>query len=74
MFVNDMPDESCRKCGGMLKRCSLCAECRQATKHICVKCGSLTIDVLHVNCFYATESIQETRQALAPVNIGLVMA
>ena len=69
-----MPDESCRKCGGMLKKCALCAECRQVIQHICVKCGSLTMDILHTNCFYTIESIQEERQTLTPISIGLVMA
>ena len=70
-----MPDESCRKCGGILKKCSLCAECRKVTQHICVKCGSLTMDTLHINCFYSIESIGETRQSLIPMmNFELVIA
>ena len=70
-----MPDESCRKCGGTLKRCSLCAECRQATQHICVKCGSLTLDNLHTSCFYVIESVRESRQILTPMmNSGLAIA
>ncbi len=59
-----MPDESCRKCGGMLKRCSLCAECRRATQQICMECGSLTIYNLHTDCFCIIEATQETGQFL----------
>jgi len=62
-----MPDESCRKCGGILKRYSLCAECRKATQLICVKCGSLTMDTLHMNCFYNVDFVEESRQKLMPM-------
>ena len=70
-----MPDESCRKCGGILKRFSLCAECRQATQQICVKCGSLTMDTLHMNCFYNVGLEKGTGQLIMPMtSLELVMA
>ena len=60
-----MPDESCRKCGGMLAKCSLCAECKQLTQQICLKCGSQTHERFHTRCFYHIESIQITSELVA---------
>ncbi|MEM2160030.1 MAG: hypothetical protein QXN55_03645 [Candidatus Nitrosotenuis sp.] len=48
-----MPDESCRKCGGPLKKCTICAECRGAVAFICVHCGTRTIEQVHALCFMA---------------------
>ncbi|MGQ0376852.1 MAG: hypothetical protein ACT4OW_05040 [Nitrososphaerota archaeon] len=45
-----MPDESCRTCGGNLTKRTLCAECKQATSMICVKCGKQTLERSHENC------------------------
>ncbi len=59
-----MPDESCRTCGGILKKCSLCAECRKVTQQICVKCGLKTIEQLHSDCFDSIESIPQTHDFL----------
>lgn len=39
--------ESCRKCGGTLKKYSLCAICRQAMQHICMQCGSKSEGMSH---------------------------
>lgn len=39
--------ESCRRCGGTLKKYSLCAICRQAMQHICMQCGSKSEGMLH---------------------------
>lgn len=55
-----MPDESCRKCGGGLKKYALCAACRKVTQQICIICGLLTADSLHVDCFYDIDLIQVT--------------
>jgi predicted amidophosphoribosyltransferase len=59
-----MPDESCRTCGGTLKKCSLCAECRKAIQQICTRCGLKTIEQLHADCFYGIESIQKMHNFL----------
>lgn len=42
-----LPDESCRKCGGMLLDFSLCGKCRDATRFICRICGTLTLERFH---------------------------
>jgi len=43
----NLPDESCRRCGGTLIIYSLCAVCKQAMQHICVRCGSKSEGMLH---------------------------
>ncbi|MBI5697363.1 MAG: hypothetical protein HZC29_02455 [Thaumarchaeota archaeon] len=48
-----MPDESCRNCGGQLKKCTTCAECRGAVSMICVQCGTRTQEQVHALCFMA---------------------
>lgn len=48
----EMPDQSCRSCGLSLMRYSICAVCRKVIKHVCVKCGSRTIEQLHTDCFF----------------------
>ncbi len=53
-----MPDESCRKCGGILLKCSLCTECKKITQQICQKCGSKTDEQFHYSCFYNVELVQ----------------
>lgn len=52
-----MPDESCRKCGGMLTSCSSCQECRKITQRICTDCGSKTEEQFHDSCL-RVESIK----------------
>jgi predicted amidophosphoribosyltransferase len=34
-----MPDESCRKCGGLLLEYLICANCREIVQFICRICG-----------------------------------
>ena len=46
-----MPDESCRKCGGILKGYSLCAECKKITSRICTMCGIRSVELIHNHCF-----------------------
>lgn len=51
-----MPDESCRKCGGLLLDYLLCANCKAATKFMCRICGSKTLERIHDNlCFRIDE-------------------
>ncbi|HET8719605.1 MAG TPA: hypothetical protein VFM64_01250 [Candidatus Nitrosotenuis sp.] len=46
-----MPDESCRNCGGKLKRCTVCAECRSPVSMICADCNTRTVEQVHALCF-----------------------
>ena len=50
---NKMPDESCRNCGGQLKKCTICAECRGTVSLVCVQCGTRTNEKIHALCFIA---------------------
>ena len=56
-----MPDESCRKCGGNLINCTLCAQCKGVMGMICVFCGTRTQEQFHDSCLYAVEKIQTTQ-------------
>lgn len=42
-----MPDESCRKCGGLLLDLSICAKCRSTIQYICRLCGTKTLEQFH---------------------------
>ncbi len=42
-----MPDESCRKCGGLLLDYAVCAKCRAPTQFICRICGTKTLKRVH---------------------------
>lgn len=53
-----MPDTSCRKCGGLLTKFSLCAECRKPIQQICTSCRITTSQVFHKDCFYHVDSFQ----------------
>jgi predicted amidophosphoribosyltransferase len=53
-----MPDESCRKCGGMLIKATLCAACRDIIQRICIKCGLKTAEQIHNQCLYEVELFQ----------------
>jgi predicted amidophosphoribosyltransferase len=55
---DEMHDELCRKCGGTLTNWSLCSECRQPIKRVCILCGSYTDEVIHNLCFYHLEAFQ----------------
>lgn len=47
-----MPDESCRKCGGVLTSHSLCQECRKIIQRMCVDCGLKTEEQFHERCLH----------------------
>jgi hypothetical protein len=53
-----MPDMSCRKCGGTLRKFSLCVECRRPIQHLCTECGILTSPTFHNECFYFMSNVQ----------------
>jgi len=61
-----MPDTSCRKCGGILRKFSLCVECRRPVQHICTKCGILTSPAIHDECFYFMNDIQTRMNRIIP--------
>lgn len=63
-----MPDESCRKCGGMLIKSNLCAACKGVVQRICIKCGLKTAEQVHSQCLYEAESFQ-TRIDNLPIAI-----
>ena len=54
----DVPDESCRMCGGSLFEYSFCAVCKVVIQEICSKCGMKTSERFHLNCFVKIEKIQ----------------
>lgn len=54
-----MPDESCRKCGGVLVNCTLCAECRETISMICQNCGARTMERFHDYCMFDVNNIQD---------------
>lgn len=49
--MRNMPDESCRNCGGKLTKCTVCAECRMPVSMICLECGKRTGEQVHALCF-----------------------
>jgi len=62
--------DSCRRCGGTLKKYSLCAVCRQAMQHICIQCGSKSEGMLHPChaydvCQTRNPLVEDARQILA---------
>ncbi|MFB5597905.1 MAG: hypothetical protein ACE5RJ_02660 [Nitrosopumilaceae archaeon] len=42
-----MPDESCRRCGGLLLEYTVCGKCRAPTQFICRICAQKTIERVH---------------------------
>jgi len=47
-----MPDESCRKCGGLLLDYAVCAKCKAPIQFICRICANQTTQRHHVDfCF-----------------------
>ncbi|MEM3143428.1 MAG: hypothetical protein QXW91_02225 [Candidatus Nitrosotenuis sp.] len=46
-----MPDESCRRCGGVLITASKCSECRKPLEQFCRVCKNVISDVIHT-CMY----------------------
>ena len=58
-MIKQVPDDSCRKCGGMLLEHSICAQCREPNQFICRICGTMTIQQYHTACFNKTRLIEE---------------
>lgn len=53
-----MPDESCRKCGGILTEYSICAKCRISNQLICKTCRMITLQKFHSLCFNDANPIE----------------
>jgi hypothetical protein len=53
-----LPDESCRKCGGVLIEYSICAKCKSSNQFICRTCGMLTLQQYHTLCFNEAKPIE----------------
>ena len=53
-----LPDESCRKCGGILAEYSICAKCRISNQLICRICRMLTLQQYHTRCFDEAKPIE----------------
>ena len=66
-----LPDYSCRICGEILTKYSLCAICKQVMQHICLQCGFRTEAGLH-RCHLESDAYQ-TRQSMIE-NIYPVLA
>ena len=54
----ELPDESCRKCGGILTEYSICAKCKISNQLICSICGMLTLQQYHTRCFDEANPIE----------------
>ena len=52
-----MPDESCRKCGGVLVNCTQCAECKETISMICQNCGLRTMEQFHGYCMFHVNNV-----------------
>ena len=55
-----MPDESCRKCGGVLINCTQCAECKETISMICQNCGARTMEQFHDYCMFRVNNVHHT--------------
>jgi hypothetical protein len=56
----DLPDESCRKCGGLLLDYVVCAKCRASIQFICRICGVKTVEQFHDTiCFRIDDSCEK---------------
>lgn len=51
-----MPDESCRRCGGLLIEFEICGKCRAPTSFMCRICATKTEKKIHDSiCFKVDE-------------------
>ena len=53
-----MPDESCRKCGGLLLEFTKCAKCKATVQFICRICSHKTIERIHDNLCFKIDVIE----------------
>ncbi len=55
----NMPDESCRTCGGMLLEYAFCGKCRSVIQYICRICGNKTLEQFHESVCFVMETHNE---------------
>ena len=56
-----MPDESCRKCGGLLLDFAVCAKCRATIQDICRICGAKTLERIHDSICFRKEELESPK-------------
>ncbi len=66
-----LPDESCRKCGGMLLDYSVCAKCRAPTIFICRICGHKTDERYHDSVCFREEILRQEKPLIPRFNFEL---
>jgi hypothetical protein len=57
-----LPDESCRRCGGMLLELMICAKCKATTQFICRICAHTTIPRIHDSICFKIDDISSPKQ------------
>ena len=67
-----MPDESCRNCGGELKKCTICVECRDTVSLICNVCGKRTTERIHTVCFNSEQKSDNNHLPGIFYNLGIM--
>lgn len=67
-----MPDESCRNCGGELKKCTICVECRGTVSLICNVCGKRTTEQIHSICFNSEQKSNYSYFPRISYNLGII--
>jgi len=55
-----LPDESCRKCGGLLLEFSICGDCREPIQLICRICSQKTEFKYHDGFCFKAKDHQKT--------------
>ena len=63
-----LPDESCRRCGGMLLDYSVCAKCRAPTVFICRICGRKTDEQFHESICFREEVLNNKYAPVPKIN------
>lgn len=66
-----MPDESCRKCGGILIELKKCHECRQIYCWICAECSQKTNEQFHFDCINDLPNISKFTLNTDNIRFGL---
>lgn len=54
-----MPDESCRRCGGLLLNYAMCAKCKAKIQQICRICGAKTLEQIHDQICFREDDIDQ---------------
>ncbi|MDH3191602.1 MAG: hypothetical protein OEM18_02795 [Nitrosopumilus sp.] len=56
-----MPDESCRRCGGLLLDFLICGECRAPIQFICRICAHKTLPRIHDQICFRIDDIPNSK-------------